>query len=122
MQVAELIGVTKCCIMYWETGRNGPTVPYIPKIIEFIGYCPFAPTRSLVERLKQIRWALGLSQRQVANILKTDVSNIVGWESEKHRPTKKSAELVERFLSRAGTATVYHSQNQAANLWGVVFN
>jgi len=100
MQVAEIIGVTTCCIMYWETGRNEPTVPYIPKIIEFIGYCPYIPTRSLVERLKQVRWALGLSQRQVASLLKTDVSNIAGWETEQHRPTKKSARIIEGFLSK----------------------
>ena len=99
MQVAERIGVTKCCIMYWETGRNEPTVPYIPKIIEFIGYCPYIPTRSLVEKLKQVRWALGLSQRRVANILKTDVSNIAGWEEGQHKPTKKSAEIIRSFFS-----------------------
>jgi len=84
--------------MYWETGRNAPTVPYIPKIIEFIEYCPYVPTRSLVERLKTVRWAWGLSQRQIARILGVDQSQITAWETGRHHPTKKSLKIIKAFL------------------------
>lgn len=99
MQVAERIGVTECSITNWELNRTEPEIGYIPYIIEFIGYCPYIPTRSLTERLKTVRWALGLSYKRLARILGTDVSNLVGWERRKHLPTKKSLKIIETFLA-----------------------
>lgn len=100
VQVGELLGVTECCVTNWELVHSEPEVRYIPKIIEFIGYCPYAPTQLLVERLKIVRWALGISQRQLAKILKTNLSNVIGWGLGRHHPTRKSLELIKSFLSR----------------------
>ena len=46
-------------------------------------------------RLKRRR--LDLTLRQLAGILKTDPSNLQGWESGRHQPTKKSLALITEF-------------------------
>jgi DNA-binding transcriptional regulator YiaG len=54
--------------------------------------------KSLAERLRTHRERFGLSRKRLAALLETDPSNVAGWETEKHRPTKKSMELIDMFL------------------------
>ena len=49
--------------------RVAPTLPFLPKIIEFLGYCPFDPDWTPGERLTWIRRYLGLSQEAMARRL-----------------------------------------------------
>lgn len=97
-EVADRIGVTACTIMYWETGRAFPAIRHIPKIITFLGYSPFNEPKTLAERLVQRRKLLGLSRKQAAKHLGTDPSNLAGWETCLHKPTKKSLQLISDFL------------------------
>ena len=53
---------------------------------------------SVAERLRAHRERLGLSHKNVAALLGIDPSNIAGWETQKHRPNKKSLELIDMFL------------------------
>jgi len=101
LQVARIIGVAKYTVTCWELNYNEPEVEYIPKILEFIGYCPYVPAHSPVERLKQVRWALGITQQQLATLLGVVRSQIVSWETGRHQPTKKSLMLIADFLSSA---------------------
>jgi len=102
-QVARQIGVTTCTIMYWETNRVAPALRFIPSIIEFLGYDPTEKTnaQSLAEGLRAHRKRLGLSQKKLAALLGIDQSTLASWEREKHRPTRKSLQLVDEFLREA---------------------
>ena len=95
-EVAKQIGVTKCTIQYWETNRVAPALRFRPRITSYLGYEAFggSSTGSLAERLKVHRERLGLSRQKLAALLEIDPSNIAGWETEKHRPTKESLELI----------------------------
>jgi transcriptional regulator with XRE-family HTH domain len=101
-EVAEQIGVTKCTIHYWETNRVAPGLRFRPRILKFLGYDPFAETDggTLAEEITRHRQKLGLSRKRLAKLLGTDPSNLAGWETEKHKPTKKSQELIKTFLMR----------------------
>ncbi len=102
-QVAKQIGVTTCTIMYWETNRVAPAIQFIPSIIEFLGYDPTEKTnpQSLAEGLRAHRKRLGLSRKKLAALLGIDQSTLASWERERHRPTRKSLQLVDEFLRQA---------------------
>ena len=78
--------------------RTEPELSYVPRILQFIGYCPYVPTIDLIERLKTVRWALGLSQKQAAKILEVGESTIAGWERKEHRPTKRSLRVIQSLF------------------------
>jgi DNA-binding transcriptional regulator YiaG len=40
-EVAELIGVDETTIYNWESNRNRPAGRVIPRVEEFLGYCPY---------------------------------------------------------------------------------
>jgi transcriptional regulator with XRE-family HTH domain len=99
-EVAKQIGVTNCTIQYWETNRVAPALRFRPRIVSFLAYDAYdrKVPESLAERLIAHRKRLGLSRNKVAVLLGTDPSNIAGWETEKHRPTRKSLELIATIL------------------------
>ena len=74
----------------WEANRTSPTLPFLPKIIEFLGYCPFDPGWTPGERQIWIRRYLGLSQEAMARRLKVDPGTLAKWERGKKRPEGRS--------------------------------
>lgn len=102
-QAAADIGVTVSALLNWEKNRSKPSLRFVPKIIEFLGYDLQVENRvqleSMVERLKAQRMRLGLSRKKLARFLKIDESNLAGWERGEHRPTKKSLAAINAFLS-----------------------
>jgi transcriptional regulator with XRE-family HTH domain len=100
-EVARQIMVDESTIVSWELNHKQPTVQYIPRIIEFLGYDPTSncEPRSTGERIRLKRRRLGLSLKELAGILETDQSNLQGWETGRHKPTRKSLALINEFLS-----------------------
>lgn len=98
------IGVTKCTIQYWETNRVVPALRFRPGIVRFLGCEAFggATPKSMAERLRAQRERLGLSRKKLAAFLRTDPSNIAGWETGRHRPTKRSSPLSLESSPRPG--------------------
>jgi DNA-binding XRE family transcriptional regulator len=88
-------------ITNWELNRVQPAIAFLPRIINFLGsnLTEQPSVDSLADRLQRQRHRLGLSRRKVAKLLGTDVSNLAGWERERHKPTKKSLALIAEFLS-----------------------
>jgi transcriptional regulator with XRE-family HTH domain len=88
-------------ITNWELNRCQPELQYIPRIIEFLGYDPTeqANLQSIGIQIRAKRRRLGLTIRQLARILETDFSNLQHWETGRSQPTKKSVQLINRFLS-----------------------
>jgi transcriptional regulator with XRE-family HTH domain len=101
-EVAKRIACDESTITNWELNRVRPALQFLPRIVKFLGYDPFAASEAgtLAEEIKQHREKLGLSRKRLAKLLGTDPSNLAGWETEKHKPTKKSQELIKTFLIR----------------------
>ncbi|HZK95263.1 MAG TPA: helix-turn-helix transcriptional regulator [Prolixibacteraceae bacterium] len=71
-QVAKIINVTTDSITNWELNRGTPTLTLIPKIISFLGYAP-----TFNENLiRQYRIQKGISQKELAEILKIDPTTL----------------------------------------------
>ena len=109
--VAAQIICTVDSITNWELNRCQPELPYIPRIIKFLGYDPFEPDQdeALGQRLRKHRRRLGLSLRQAASFLEVDPTSLRDWETGRHRPTKKSRSVIDGFLS-------YTSEQATADL------
>ena len=101
MQVAQIFGISESCMTNWELHRAEPDIRYIPAIIRFIGYCPYIPTSSLTQRLRAVRWALGITHRRLAPIMGVDPDSIIVRETGRHQPVKKSMQAIKTFLDSA---------------------
>lgn len=97
-QTAQILGVTETCITNWELNRNRPEVRYMPKIIAFIGYCPYNTVGDLIDRVETVRQAFGFTRKQLAKILQVDESSLAGWVRREHKPEKRSQEILRSFL------------------------
>jgi DNA-binding transcriptional regulator YiaG len=86
-QVAYELGVDEATIYNWEGNRTEPAVRLIPRIIQFLGYCPYTPGLSTAECIKLIRQSLGLSQKKMARIVGVDASTLKRWEAGIRRPS-----------------------------------
>jgi DNA-binding transcriptional regulator YiaG len=75
--------------MNWERGRTSPAIRHVPRILAFLGYVPFAASRSLPERLRTYRQINGLSQAKLARQLGVDEETVRKWESGRSRPGRK---------------------------------
>lgn len=98
-EVAQNIGVSKNTIYNWETNMTKPSFRWLPKIIDFLGYSPYSPPKSLGERLTMVRKFLGLSQKELAAMMGVDKSTIHNWGFEKHKLTRRASEIIMRFFN-----------------------
>jgi transcriptional regulator with XRE-family HTH domain len=88
--IAKLIGVTTDTITNWEKNRVGPTLKFIPKVIDFLGYDPLpdsAPTTG--QQIKLYRRKHGLSIKILAKILNIDQTTLARWEKGESKPMEK---------------------------------
>jgi DNA-binding XRE family transcriptional regulator len=106
-QIAEQIGVDEVTLYNWERQRTVPKLPYIPKIIAFLGYVPFPPASSLPEKIKNCRRVLGLTQEKLAKMIGIDKTTLAKCEAGKSQPTEKTLKLIEEFLESFGSIWVW---------------
>ena len=90
-------------IWNWENNRCLPALRFIPKIIDFLGFAPYKPEPSFAEWLKILRFAKGLSQKELAQTLGMDESTINGWERGRHRPTHQFLQRIRSFFTASKT-------------------
>lgn len=81
-QVGLKLGADGSSINNWELNRTKPAIRFIPKIHDFLGYCPVKvnTTQSVSQKIKTWREAMGLSQRVLAQIMEVDESTLARWE------------------------------------------
>jgi len=80
-----------------EKNRVEPSISFIPKIIDFLGYSPFETEQSsLGAQIITFRRIHGLSQKKIASLIGIDSTTIGSWERDEHKPSK---ELLEKLLS-----------------------
>ncbi len=97
-EVAQSIGVNTTTIRNWETNRFAPKIRYNPRIIHFLGYCPYRPTQNFPNWLRTCRTTAGLSQEELAEDLGVDESTVAGWEQGRHGPTKRNQLKIQKFF------------------------
>lgn len=97
-QVAEQIGVDKDTIHNWETKKYSPYLRFIPRIIQFLGYVPFPPAKTLPEKLIVYRKTLGLSREELAKTVGVDEGTLARWETGRSKLTKKCSEVIEAIF------------------------
>jgi transcriptional regulator with XRE-family HTH domain len=88
--VAAIVNATTSTVANWEKGCTNPTLVFIPRILEFLGYEPF-PTlaTSISEKIKQYQRKNGLSLKNLAKELDVDPSTLARWEKSETIPSKK---------------------------------
>lgn len=102
-QVAALIGADTCTVTNWELNHTTPALTFLPAIIRFLGYAPWAAGASLGERLLAFRRERGLSQKVFASFLGVDPGMLSRWERVERVPTGRYARLAEAFLEQGVT-------------------
>ena len=75
------MGVALATLKNWEKGRAKVGEAYYLKVIRFLGYDPNPVPRSLPERIRAARLALGLSPKALALRLGLDPSTVRAWEA-----------------------------------------
>ena len=99
-ELASKIGVDEASILNWEKNRNTPSLVFIPKIIEFLGYLPSDNTaRSFGEKITVFRRFLGLKQKDLARSLGIDPGTLGNWERDKKQPKKAYLEKLNAFFT-----------------------
>ena len=95
--VAQIIDTTENTIWNWENNYATPSLPYIPKIIKFLGYIPFDNSnQTLGDKILIYRKLHGLSQREFARLLGIDPSTLGHWEKGKSKP---SPDKLAKFIA-----------------------
>lgn len=97
-EVALLLGSTECSVYLWETNRTSPTFPFLPKIIEFLGYCPVDPSDTPGRRLLWARLCNGLSQSRMAKAIGVDPNTLWRLEKGKWEGREKYLRMAIGFL------------------------
>ena len=99
-EVAGTLGVAEQTICNWETNRTSPQLCFIPRILAFLGYDPYAPSpQALGERIIAARRRLGLGQKTLAGLLHIDPGTLGRWERGIGSPSKELLRKLDAFLT-----------------------
>ena len=104
--VAAQIGVDETSIHNWETNVSQPSLEYMPAIIDFLGYDPLPPAKTVAEKLVRQRTSLGLSQKESAQRLGVDPSTLARWERGEREPAGEFLVRVDHFLIQSEASRV----------------
>ncbi len=90
---------------YWEKNHFNPEVQYVPQLVAFLGYDPFAPPpASFPSQLKAARVSAGLTRRQLAARLGVHPSTVAEWERGDARPVRVLRESLMALLGVTNTS------------------
>ena len=107
-QAGKILGVSPLTVWYWENHRTEPEIGMYPRIVTFLGYCPYRSARSFGEPLFLHRAYRGLSKEKMARRLWVRPDTLSQWEEGTRCPTVGSMEQVARIL-RSPKPISYHS-------------
>lgn len=97
-ELAGQFGINTWTVLNWEKGRTEPPVRSMPAVLAFLGYEPFAVPRSLPERLRAKRRAMGWSLHEAAEALGVDPETWRNWERGKTILLRRHRKLVARLV------------------------
>jgi transcriptional regulator with XRE-family HTH domain len=84
-EVAVTLGVNEATIHNWETGQYSISLSAWPAFLEFLGYDPRPPGRTVGEKLRFHREAGGLSAAEVARQWGVDPATVTKYELKADR-------------------------------------
>jgi transcriptional regulator with XRE-family HTH domain len=79
-------GISLAAIHNWERGHAEPEPRLLPRIVDFLGFCPIDPAEPLGSRLLRAREAQGLSRKRLAQLVRVDEATLWRWEEGKRIP------------------------------------
>ncbi len=86
----------------WELNRNQPTAKFAKAIIDFLGYFPFTSDDcSIGKQLYYARLISGKTQKQVADLIGCDESNLRRIELDQRKPMEETWKKIQRFIEGA---------------------
>jgi transcriptional regulator with XRE-family HTH domain len=97
--VANLLKTKANTVYLWENNRAKPTFLYLPKIIEFLGFCPIDPEDTRGRRLAWARESNGLSQSSMAIAIGIDPGTLGLLEKSEWRGRAGFVSLALDFLA-----------------------
>jgi len=101
-EVGDTLGVSESSVWNWERNRTNPEVRFVPKIYDFLGYCPWEALGGLPAMIRRCRMAAGLSQEELARKAKIDESTIAKWERGETCPLPATTERLTKFFRKSG--------------------
>jgi len=97
-RVANLLGTGADTVYLWENNRVKPTFRFLPKIIEFLGYCPVDLNDTPGRRLAWARRCIGLSQSAMARAIGIDPATLAklerGWWLKRERFLRQATDFL----------------------------
>jgi transcriptional regulator with XRE-family HTH domain len=100
-EVADRLGADHSTITNWELNRTKPALHFLPGILRYLGYAPWAAGASVGDRLLAYRRDRGLAQAAFARLLGIDPSTLSRWERDLRVPTGRYAQLAKAFVERS---------------------
>jgi transcriptional regulator with XRE-family HTH domain len=96
--VARRIEVNKATVVNWERHGREPGLRHIPKIIEYLGYVPFACPEDPIGRLKHFKLVNGLSYERLGGLMGRDPEQLTDWLGGRIKPLARNLREIEKFL------------------------
>jgi transcriptional regulator with XRE-family HTH domain len=93
---ASILLVDTDAVMTWEMNRHQPTAKFAKPIISFLRYLPFTfEGQSLGRQLYYARLITGHTQKQVAELMGCDASNLRCIELDQTNPLTRTYEKIQ---------------------------
>ncbi len=93
-----MLNVTSDTVTGWELNRHEPPARLAKAIIAFLGFCPLAG-KSPGEELKYARLVTGKTQKEVAEMIGCDESNLRRIELDQRKPKPETLEKIRDFIN-----------------------
>ena len=100
--VAQIIGVSKDAVTYWENNRSQPQIHYYPAIISYLGYYPFDhETEGFAGKIKKLRYSKGYSYKQMGIVFGINGSSVRAWERGLNVPVGNRINSILQITNQA---------------------
>ncbi|MFK7794978.1 MAG: hypothetical protein AB8B89_06505 [Gammaproteobacteria bacterium] len=99
-QLAQILETSEENVIHWEYGKHPPTIQFLPKIIQYLGYCPIMThPKSLGQKVRFKRMYEGLSAKALGHKLDIDECTLLSWERQVRFTRKTKIRLkLEAYL------------------------
>ncbi len=102
-EVAKILKVSTDTIIGWELNRYEPTAKLAKSAIDYLGYNPFlGEEHSLGKQLYHARLITGKTQKEVAEVLGCDESNLRYIELGQRKPQPETLGKILGYIRNAG--------------------
>jgi len=101
----------------WETGRARPGTRLIPRVMNFLGYCPYETPKTFGVWLRMAREATGLPQAALARALRIDKGIFLNGNAGRRGPGSDRSCACE-----SSSANLIWYQNGSPELYPIVRN